>query len=135
MGVFIFNGMSGVLSKLFVAAPFAKVSVQGYSVLTALAALFLSLFVWKISKGPKLLITISAIGSMIGYGFLNRIGNLLLLIALAHLPASAQYPFVTGGVIAVSAIISYATGQKPSKQEIAAALLSVGSIAALIIIP
>lgn len=88
-GVFIFNGMSGVLSKLFVAAPFAKVSVQGYSVLTALAALFLSLFVWKISKGPKLLITISAIGSMIGYGFLNRIGNLLLLIALAHLPASA----------------------------------------------
>jgi multidrug transporter EmrE-like cation transporter len=67
-----------------------------------------------------------------GYGIINKIANYLLLIALAVLPASVQYPFVTGGVMIVSTIISVLTKQKPSKKELISVLLSFIGILALV---
>ena len=61
---------------------------------------------------------------MLGYGILSRVGNLLLLIGLAYLPASAQYPFVTGGVMILSTVICFFTPDKPNKKDIAAVVLS-----------
>ena len=70
-----------------------------------------------------------------GGGTLNRIANYLLLIALAVLPASVQYPFVTGGVIIVSTVLAALTKQKPSKKEIIAVGLSFIGVLALVLIP
>ena len=131
MGVFMLNGLSGVLSTIFQNAPYEKTSEAGYSMLIALIALIICLIFLPFVKGDGKKLTKKAILSMGGYGVLCRGGNYLLLIALAHLPASAQYPFVTGGVMIISTIICCFTANKPSKREI----LGVGiAFAALLIL-
>lgn len=123
-GVFALNGLSGVLSTVFQNAPYEKTSSAGYSVLIAGTAFLICLLILPFIKGDKRKLTKKAIVSMGGYGVLCRLGNFLLLIALAHLPASAQYPFVTGGVMIISTIISFFTSSKPSKKEIIGVIIS-----------
>ncbi|MBR2410382.1 MAG: EamA family transporter [Clostridia bacterium] len=118
MGVFMLNGMSGVLSTVFQNAPYEKTSAAGYSILISLTALVICLIFLPFFKGNGERLNTKAVVSMGGYGVLCRVGNYLLLIALAHLPASAQYPFVTGGVMIISTVISAFTKNKPSKREI-----------------
>ena len=131
MGVFMLNGLSGVLSTVFRNAPYEKTSDAGYSILIAATALVICLAFLPFVKGEGRRLTKKAVLSMGGYGVLCRLGNYLLLIALAHIPASAQYPFVTGGVMIISTIISCFTKNKPSRREI----ISVGvAFAALIIL-
>lgn len=130
MGVFVLNGMSGVLSTIFQNAPYEKTSAAGYSMLIALTALVICLIFLPFVKGNGERLTKKAVVSMGGYGVLCRVGNYLLLIALAHLPASAQYPFVTGGVMVISTVISLFTKNKPSKREI----IGVGAAFAALII-
>ncbi len=135
VGVFILNGMSGVLSKVYEDAAYPKVSSAGYSLWMAIMSLFITgialLAIRKRLKAPNL----KAILYSAGGGALNRIANFLLLIALAVLPASVQYPFVTGGVIIVSSLIAALTGQKPTKKEIFAVCLSFIGIVLLVLIP
>ena len=66
---------------------------------------------------------------------MNRIANLLLLIALMHLPASVQYPMVTGGVMIVSTAICFFGKKKPSKKELISVSLAFLGMLALFIIP
>jgi drug/metabolite transporter (DMT)-like permease len=135
VGVFVLNGLSGVLSKIYEDSTYPKVSSAGYSLWVAImsaavtAATLIAIF--KKLRMPNLkAILYSASG-----GALNRIANFLLLIALAVLPASVQYPFVTGGVMIVSTVIAALTKQKPSKKEILAVGLSFIGILALVLIP
>lgn len=134
-GIFILNGLSGVLSKIFNDAPFAKTSAAGYSVLTALSCLLLSLLMLPFLKEkPKRLSPLSLLAAAAHGGF-NRLANLLLLIALIHLPASAQYPMITGGVMVCSSLLCLFTPDKPKKNEWAAVALSFAGILALIFLP
>lgn len=135
IGIFVLNGMSGVLSKIFQAGQWAKTSEAGYSALSAAAAMILSLAILPFIKGERLHLNLRAAGSMLGYGILNKVGNFLLLISLSHLPASAQYPMVTGGVMIVSTILCYFTPEKPSARDVGAVVLSFAGILALVLIP
>jgi len=63
-----------------------------------------------------------AVGS--AKGIVNTIANFFLVIALAHVDASIQYPMVTGGVMIVSTLICFFGKNKPSKKELLAVLLS-----------
>ncbi len=128
MGVFMLNGMSGVLSTIFQNAPYEKTSAAGYSMLISLTALVICLVFLPFIKGDGRRLTKKALVSMGGYGVLCRVGNYLLLIALAHLPASAQYPFVTGGVMIISTIISMFTQNKPSKREVIGVAVSFAGL-------
>lgn len=134
-GIFILNGMSGVLSKIYESAEFSKVSSGGYllwvSVMSAAIGLIALIIIGKRVKTPSF----RAILFSAGGGILNQVANLLLLISLAVLPASVQYPFVTGGVIIVSTAIAALTKQKPAKKEIWAVCLSFIGILALVFIP
>ena len=67
-------------------------------------------------------------------GILGRVGNFLLLIALSHLPASAQYPFVTGGVMIVSTVICFFTKEKPTRRELLSVAVSFAGILALVLL-
>ena len=134
MGVFVLNGMSGVLSTIFQNAPYEKTSAAGYSMLIALTALVICLLFLPFVKGSGERLTKKAVVSMGGYGVLCRVGNYLLLIALAHLPASAQYPFVTGGVMIISTIISLFTENKPSKREITGVAISFAALVILMFV-
>jgi len=137
-GIFILNGMSGVLAKIFTEAPFEKTSSTGYAMLGALSGVVLSGFVLVLFFRKKDDIppmtwkseSVSALG-----GILNRISNLLLVIALAHVDASVQYPMVTGGVMIVSTLICFLGDKKPSRKEILSVALAFIGLLALFLIP
>ncbi len=145
IGIFVLNGMSGVISKLFTSAPYEKTSATGYSVLSALASVILSIIVLAIfaivskksseDKFPCPKMKLSDSGVAFGYGALNRVANLLLVIALAHVDASVQYPMVTGGVMIVSTLICFFGKTKPSKKEMLSVLIAFLGMLALFAIP
>ncbi|MBE6761920.1 MAG: DMT family transporter [Ruminococcaceae bacterium] len=135
VGVFVFNGMAGVISKIYYALPFERISATGYSVLTALVSISVSFLLVLFVKGEKKRINAAAVFAMAGSGTLSRLGNWLLLVALAELPASAQYPFVTGGTIIVSTAISLFGKNKPTKKELIAVALAFIGVLTLVLLP
>lgn len=140
VGIFVLNGLSGILSTVYQKAPYAKGSAGDYSLLSAMVTVLISVIVLgilaikrkdEIKKAFSLRTALYAAG----HGSINRIGNWILILALAHVPASAQYPMVTGGVMIVSTVFAYFTGKKPARREILAVALSFVAIVALITIP
>ena len=132
-GIFVFNGMSGVLSKLFQAASLAKTDAASYSIWSAaLTAVFAGAVLLCLRQKTRP--SLRAIGWMAANGVLNKVANFLLLLALVYLPASLQYPMVTGGVIIVSTLMSYFTPQKPKAREVGAVVLSFMGILLLVLL-
>lgn len=134
IGIFVFNGMSGVISKFFQALPYEKTSEAAYSVWSALLTVVFASVALIFMNKDKTKISLKSVCWSSGYGVLNKIGNLLLLVALAQLPASVQYPMVTGGVMIVSTLLSYFTPKKPGVREILSVILSFAGIMALILL-
>lgn len=134
IGVFVLNGMAGVISKFFQSAPYEKTGSAGYSMLIALCTVVLSGSVLLFVKKPRMSFPPQTFGASAGYGLLSCVGNFLLLIALQHIPASAQYPFVTGGVMIMSTVIAFFTPDKPGKREIISVALSFAGILALVLL-
>ncbi len=134
LGIFVFNGMSGVLSKIYESSTFAKTPASDYSVWSALITVILAIVILLVMNeltGKKKIPT-PAFGWMAGYGALNKVANFMLLLSLAHIDASVQYPMVTGGVMIVSTLLSYFTPKKPGKREYAALVLSLAGIMMLV---
>ena len=134
IGVFVLNGMSGVLSKIFQALPFSKVSSVEYSFLCAFISTVMALVLIPFVKGEKKPLNKMTVIAICGKGVLNRLANLLLLICLTYLPASAQYPFITGGTMIFSTIICYFTNDKPSRRELISVALSFIGLLALVFV-
>ncbi len=137
IGVFILNGMSGVMAKFFSSAPFAKTDAAGYSLLSALcsalmAAILLLLFFRK-TKAPKLSLRSEGICSL--SGIINTIANFILVAALARVDASVQYPMVTGGVIIVSTIICFWGKNKPAKRDLISVCIAFIGLMLLFALP
>lgn len=132
-GVFITNGMSGVISKFYSEADCNKASSNGYSAQIALFSFIAAFIILLCIKGDKSLPKKKSLFCMAGCGIVSNVANFILLIALSHLPASAQYPFVTGGVMIVSTIICAFTPNKPKKREIIAVALSFMGIMCLLL--
>lgn len=135
-GVFVLNGMSGVITKIFNAAPYERVSAAGYSLLTAMCNFAVSgilmLLLFNTYKGK---IGLPALSFGFMGGGINRFANFLLVAALLHVPASVQYPMVTGGCMIVSTIIAFFTSAKPTKMQIISVALSFVGIVLLVTVP
>lgn len=133
IGIFILNGMSGVISKIYQTLPYVKADEYGFMAVSAAISAIISaaalIFVRGESKKPDK----SSISAMFLCGTLSYAGNLLLMLALTHTPASAQYPLVTGGVMAVSTLLCFFTDKKPSARELFAVALSICGIFAMIL--
>ena len=134
IGVFLLNGMSGVYSKFFKSAAFSKTGDRGYTMLIALCSVLLSGIALLANNSEKIKPQKKSLGCMGAYGILCNIGNYLLLLSLDKIPASAQYPLVTGGVMIISTIICFFTDKKPGKRDIASVALSFCGIMALVLI-
>jgi drug/metabolite transporter (DMT)-like permease len=131
-GVFILNGMSGVLAKIFQSAPYEAASAASYSIWSALVTVVISVGVLivlgkRVKKPSGKAVALSSC-----FGILSKIGNYMLLIALAVLPASVQYPFVTGGTMIVSTVIALICRQKPSYREYISVGLSFAGVMILV---
>ena len=135
IGVFLFNGMSGVISKFYTEAPYLKASSAGYSLLSSLTTVVISLiFVLLLWKNRPTIYAKPTLIALCGNAG-NRVANYLLLLALAVLPASVNYSFVTGGTIIVSTVLSYFTDKKPTVKEWLAVGAAFIGIMCLVLLP
>ena len=136
--IFVLNGMSGVLSKIFAEADFAKTSATGYTNLMSIcsvvisAVLLLTVFRKKSENEPS-----GWAGTAVGAaaGVISKVANLILVIALAHVDASVQYPMVTGGVMIVSTLICFFGKNKPSKKEVLSIITAFVGLLLLFALP
>ena len=145
VGIFVLNGMSGVISKIYTSSDFPKASAAGYSALGSMMTVLLSGMLWlclwrragrghgECSHSRLLYVKSSAIVSV--SGAVNTVANFLLVLALLHVDASVQYPMVTGGTMIVSTAISYFGDKKPKTREIISVSLAFVGMLALFIIP
>ena len=116
-GVFVSNGRSGVRTKIYASAPYEKASSAGYTLLSSMLSIIISLgFVLVLWKNRPKIYTKPTLIALCGSAG-NLIANYLLLLALAVLPASVNYSLVTGGTIIVSTALSYFTDKKPTVKE------------------
>ena len=132
VGVFIFNGMSGVISKFYATAPYERISAAGYSILVALLSIAVYTVMLFVLKPDFKKLNAKAVCGILGSGVFNKVANWLMLIALSYVPASAEYPFITGGTMIVSTILSYFVKDKPSKRELLSVLIALIGVITLI---
>lgn len=125
IAVFFLNGMFGVISKFHQSHTKYCVDSGSFLILTRVVMLIICLILML--KDKKFAIDIKSLTYCTGAAGLNCFGNLILLIALLHLPASVQYPMVTGGTIAFSVIIDLIRRTKVTNRQIIAAVISFAS--------
>ena len=127
MAVFMLNGSVGVISKIHQSSEIAHTDSTGFMLLSSMASIIISA-VWLLIKYKKIpLVKGKALAFAGGYGIFNGFGNWFLLISLVNLPASVQYPLVTGGVMVFSTIISALRKERLTKTDYIAAAISFGA--------
>ena len=122
MGVFILNGMVGVISSYHQSKTLLCVDSGSFLMLTKIIMTVLSLLVMLKTKDYKL--STKSCLYCVGISGFNSIANLMLLFALLHLPTSVQYPMVTGGTIVFSTVIDLIRKEKVSIREIIAVIIA-----------
>ncbi len=137
IGIFVLNGMNGVMSKIFTEAPFDKTSAAGYSILIALCTFVVSgaLYI-AISRKQHNAVKFTLGSDLLGVisGSTNRVANFLLLVALAHVDASAQYPLITGGTLILTTLINFCQKNKPDFKDVLAVIAAFAGTVALFVI-
>lgn len=149
-GIFVLNGMAGVISKLFTASALPKTSAAGYSAWIAVSTAVLSGMAWFVlwlfekkkalakdeaSPPIKRNARWQSYGICTTYGAMNKVANFLLVIALIHVDASVQYPMVTGGTMIVSTVLSFFGEKRPNQREIISIGLAFIGMLSLFFIP
>ena len=127
--VFFLNGMAGVISKIHQSAKYPHIDSTSFMIWSSIVTVVICA-VWLLIGYKKIpLIKGKDILFVSGYGVFNGVGNLFLLIALAALPASVQYPLVTGGVMVCATVISTVRKEKLAvKDYVATGIALLASI-------
>ena len=129
MAVFVMNGMSGVLSAFHQSHIDMAVDSTSFMAISRGVTMLICLVMQLLIQRRFPVIPRKAGFYSIGFAVLCGLGNLFVLIGLTRLPASVQYPIITGGVIVFSTVISLIRRERPSgKQMIAAGLALVATI-------
>ena len=128
-GVFVLNGLSGVVTSIHSEEIFADIAVSSGSYMimnragNIVVCLILLFAICK--KIPEL--KVSDFGYVAGNGACAGIGNLLQLMALASLESSVLFPIVTGGTMLFSMMVSIIIKEKPSVKTIVASVIAAAS--------
>lgn len=126
MLVFLLNGTVGAISAIHQNLGIANADSASFMLYSGIWTIIIC-GIWIVAKGEKIpLLKGKNLLYSVGDGFLNGIGDLLLLISVAPgaLDASVQYPFVTGGVMVFSTLISTLRHEKVRKIEYFATLVA-----------
>ncbi|MBQ3151789.1 MAG: hypothetical protein IJB86_11155 [Clostridia bacterium] len=124
IAVFILNGMFGVLSKFHLMNVENCIDSSSFLMWSKIFTIVISaiMILFDIKNTKKL--SKKSVAYCSGYAVISTVSGWLILLSLDHLPASVQYPMITGGVIAFTAVVGTFFGQKPSKKEITAAVIA-----------
>ncbi len=115
--IFFVNGMTGVIAKahqegakngalIVDEISFTVISCALTAIISAVVLLAVLIFKKESRAVAKTSLTRPAILSMSAIGAATYTGNFLHLIAANSVPASVQFPLVSGGVIVLSALVS-----------------------------
>ena len=124
LAVFVLNGLVGVVSTIHQTKP--ELAVDSFSFMASVnicVVIFCVAFQLIVNKKITI-VSLKELGYLAGYAGCNGIGNLLCLIALTTLPASVQFPIVTGGTMFFSTVVSIIRKEKPSAKTVIAALVA-----------
>ena len=127
IAIFTLNGLVGILSKYHQSNISLCVDSASFMMLTKIFTLAISAILLLCMKGKIFKISLKALANCGVYSAINSIGNLMLLIALLHLPASVQYPLVTGGTMFFALAISLVRKDKVTKRDILGTALAIVS--------
>ena len=129
LAVFVLNGLVGVVSTIHQTKP--ELAVDSFSFMASVnicVVIFCVAFQLIVNKKITI-VSLKELGYLAGYAGCNGIGNLFCQIALTSLPASVQYPIITGGVMVFSTLISLARREPiGGKTYLAAALACLSTI-------
>lgn len=138
IGVFVLNGLCGVVTKIFTSSSLPKTSSAGLNILVTITAVIISaviLLIFFMKTKTEKPINLKNTMVISASGVSSRIANFLLVIALMHVDASVQYPMVTGGVMIVSTLLVFFRKQKPSFKEVLSVTLAFLGMLVLFIVP
>lgn len=127
-GVFVLNGMSGVVAQIHQGTP-GVTAVNSNSFMIIKGALTVAFcFIWFMIKYKGVpTLKLRECSGLTGYAACCGLGNLFVLIALLNLDASVQYPIITGGTMFFSTVVSLIIGEKPSARTLIAAVVAAAS--------
>ncbi|MBQ9783255.1 MAG: DMT family transporter [Clostridia bacterium] len=131
--VFVFNGLSGVISQIHQSEPELNTSSENYMALKSLVAVLVCL-VWLLAKErefPSIKLKPFCFAGI--YSVFSGLGNLFCLIALTKLDASIQYPLITGGTMVFSTLISFCAKEKPRLRTVLSMLIALGATVLIIL--
>ena len=131
IAVFLLNGLVGIISKIHQSNAAATDSA-GFMMLTKIFTASLAVIILLCYKKKDFFLNKKAFAYCGIYSAVNSIGNLLLLIALLHLPASVQYPVVTGGTMLFAFVISLFRRDKITKKDILCTALAIAATVVII---
>lgn len=127
LAVFVLNGMSGVVAKFHQSGIGNNTDSNSFmfwqkavTVIVCVALIVIFRYGVKLAAKPMMF--------CVGYSVLCTVGNLMMLTALLHLPASLQYPLVTGGTIVFSNIIDLMRGEILTKRDVLSALVAFAAV-------
>ena len=136
LGVFVTNGLSGVFAKINQASG-AGVASSTYLMLGGMWSALIcgtAVLIFMIRKKRRFLQKpLPALTSAALYGTLSAFGNLFLLLGLEVLPASVQYPLVTGGTMVLSTAIAFFMHEKVTLRRVIAVLVALAAVTLLCI--
>ena len=124
IAVFILNGMVGIISKFHQSCLELCVDSGSFMMLTKIITALICVALLLMEKDRSFYVSKKALGYSALYSVVNSVGNLLLLIALLHIPASVQYPVVTGGTIVFSTLFVIMRKEKITIREVIAAVIA-----------
>lgn len=112
IAIFILNGLMGVISKIHQSSRSIHTDSKSFMMIVYLWV-FIICLLWYLTKNIKItVLKRKEFALTFGYAMCNCIAELFCLIALTELPASVQYPMISGGVILFSVIVSAIMGTK-----------------------
>lgn len=124
--VFVLNGLTGVISVIHQSNTVYTI-VDSFSYLMmsrAVQALLCLPFCITEYKTVKNITTKKSLCYAFGFAVFCGIGNLLTLISLKYLPASVQYPIITGGVMFISLLISVLRKENVTRKNVVSTIIA-----------
>lgn len=135
--IFFFNGFSGVVATIH-QNPAAGVAIVGTNDFTIwkmiVNVVFCGLVVlWGARCGQIKPLSAKALSAAGGYGVVNGIASVLLLISILHIEPSVQYPIVTGGCVILSVVFGLFFREKITLRNAICALVTLAGTLVLMI--
>ena len=123
IAIFILNGLIGVVSAIHQSGEGAVDT--GSFMATVWLFIFVGSLIFALLRGSlKVKPTFKEAGCVFGYACCNSIAQFFALTALTVLPASVQYPVITGGVMVFSTVVSFFLREKLTARKIVAVILA-----------